>query len=956
MPNRQPPGALAHLRGLIAARHDRATTDRELLDRFVGGREEAAFAALLQRHGGMVLGVCRRVLRDAHDAEDACQATFLVLARKAPSIRRRDSLGSWLHGVAVRVARNLRRSIARQRRHAGPVADVPQPDAAAELTWREVREALDEELQRLAGHFRGPLVLCCLEGLSRDEAAQQLGVSPGTLKGRLERARDLLRARLSRRGITLSAACLAATLGPDASATVPPALALAIRKAALRSQSGVAVAAVVSPRVAALVEGVTRRMLGSTFAVGAVVVGLSLLIACLGLAVHQTPVPKRPAGEQPNAPAPGRPDGEQPKVEGGKQARTDLHGDPLPPGAVARLGTLRFRHGEHIQAIVFAPDGKAVASASGRGSVVLHELATGKRLRSFPDASDPPARGVHGFAFAPDGKTWAASVGGRRVCVWEAATGKQVRQFDFTQGQVCYLTFSHDGRTLAGAGEQHSVQVWDVGAGKELGRIAHPPAILLGLAVAPNGKALVTAGLNRGGAGTSLYLWDTASGRELRRWQAHLGEVYTLDFSPDGQRLASASVEGDNRLRVWTVPAGERQLDLPGEFASVRFAPGGKVLAAAAGNSVSLRDADTGKELRRLPRGPRSLHGNGVAVFSPDGATLALTDPWTISLWDVATGAQLGPRLDGHDQVVEKVLFLPDGKALASLGGNGLSFWQLQTARRVGHFVWSPNDYSQRGLSPDGKSLAVAGEGEIGFWDTATGKKVGGLQGLPKYSLNALTFSPDGEALAAMVGEGTVRIWDVRTGRLVRRITPPRAPASLWPGQSLAFSPDGRTLAVGSGNKDGAVRLWEVAVDQGLRQVFQLPGATGQIAFSADGKVLAAATSGPGGFDQGQTILVWELRTGRALCRLEGVSSYFALSPDGKSVVTVGETPRLWEVATGKVRARLRGHADTVWTAAFSPDGRWLATGSQDTTVLIWDVRNLNGGPPGAPPSRRTAE
>src|SRR5262249_55009182 len=159
---------------------------------------------------------------------------------------------------------------------------------------------------------------------------------------------------------------------------------------------------------------------------------------------------------------------------------------------------------------------------------------------------------------------------------------------------------------------------------------------------------------------------------------------------------------------VWRVPTGERLLDLPSEFTSVRFSPNGKVLAAT-GRSVSLRDADTGKELQRLPWGPPFSLGAGPATFSPDGKVLALADPWTITFWDVATGAKLGPRLDGHGCVVERVKFLPDGKTLATTGGDGISFWQAHTGRRVGRFKFSPHDYSQRDLSPDGKTLAVAG-------------------------------------------------------------------------------------------------------------------------------------------------------------------------------------------------------------------------------------------------------
>jgi RNA polymerase sigma factor (sigma-70 family) len=259
MANADLDSVLRHIRGLVAAEDLGALPDRELLDRFVRRRDEAAFAALVRRHGALVLGICRRLLRDAHDAEDACQAVFLVLARKAASIRPHASLASWLHGVAYRVSANLKRQVARRRALEEPVGDVPDA-GPAEPSWREVRAVLDEELNRLPERIRAPLVLCYLEGKTRDEAARELGWGLGTLRGRLERGRKLLRARLTRRGLALSCALLAGLLSAKAAA-LPPTLAVAIVHSAGPVAAGEAPAGVVSERVAALLEGVLRAML-----------------------------------------------------------------------------------------------------------------------------------------------------------------------------------------------------------------------------------------------------------------------------------------------------------------------------------------------------------------------------------------------------------------------------------------------------------------------------------------------------------------------------------------------------------------------------------------------------------------------------------------------------------------------------------------------------------------------
>jgi RNA polymerase sigma factor (sigma-70 family) len=278
---------LRHLHQLAGGNVGGEPTDAQLLERFATGHEEAAFTTLVKRHGPMVLGVCRRVLPSAHDAEDAFQATFLILVRKAATISQGAALGAWLHQVALRTALRARAHQLSRRQHERRADPMHQPDFVAAMVWRDLQPVLDEEVGRLPERYRVPFVLCYLEGKTYAQAADQLRCLVGSVSRRLARARELLRLRLTRRGLTLPAGVLAAALGANAtSAALPATLAAATVKAALLSAAGgPATAGGFGPRVTALAEGGIKAMrtspwkltLALLLLVGLVGAGLSLL-------------------------------------------------------------------------------------------------------------------------------------------------------------------------------------------------------------------------------------------------------------------------------------------------------------------------------------------------------------------------------------------------------------------------------------------------------------------------------------------------------------------------------------------------------------------------------------------------------------------------------------------------------------------------------------------------------
>jgi RNA polymerase sigma factor (sigma-70 family) len=260
------------------------STDRELLERFTRRQDEAAFAALVARHGPMVLAVCRRVLGHTPEAEDAFQATFLILVKKAGTITQPELLSNWLFGVAARTARKARVAAARRAHHERQAVPVASSAPQSEVDWHDLRAWLDEELERLPHKYRAPLVLCYLDGLTNEEAARRLGWPTGSISYRLARGRDLLRERLSRRG-GLTPALFAALLEDLAPAPLPPTLADQTVQMALALARNGTLAQTVSATVRRLVD---EKASSSRAVLSLVLVAVFLALLVAGVSAAAT--------------------------------------------------------------------------------------------------------------------------------------------------------------------------------------------------------------------------------------------------------------------------------------------------------------------------------------------------------------------------------------------------------------------------------------------------------------------------------------------------------------------------------------------------------------------------------------------------------------------------------------------------------------------------------------------
>jgi RNA polymerase sigma factor (sigma-70 family) len=938
---------LRHLRRVTAPRAGEFPADADLLARFARSGEESAFAALVARHGPMVLAVCRRVLADAHAAEDACQAAFLVLARKAGSLRRPERLAAWLHGVARRVALRSRG----RRPAAEPVALLPdltdpRPDPLAAVSVRELLLLIDEEVARLPEAYRLPLLLCGMEGRSLEEAAQLLGWTRGSVKGRLERARRRLHTRLERRGLALPAALLAVELGAaSAASALSAALPAAVARAAADFASGAGRRVADRSAPVALAEATLRGMAGvslRTFAVLLLAVGL--LAGGAGVALREMSAAP-PAADDPQ-PAPA-------KAAAAPAEPVDRLGDPLPPGAIARMGTVRFRHSDSVNYLAFTPDGKLCVSADW-SEVRVSEVATGKLVRRIGGDFGTHLRGM---CLAADGKTvlTLSQEGGDGSCVrvWETATGKELRRLDCDRWSS--MTLAPDGRTLATYTHQ-ALRVWDAATGKELRQWAVPGQVIHAAAFTPDGRSLIT-----GGDDKTIRFWEVATGKETRRFRDLPLGVSKLSVSPDGKTLAWVGAKKETHITdgggsiMWHFDhsvhlrdlktggeVGELRCDgppldpAPGDpygIVAVAFSPDGKSLLTA-GNDASVRvwDLDTRKERQRWP-----VAWVGQIAFSPSGDLVALGTGSGVVFRGLGGKGQ-PPALPGHQARVHAAAFSPRGDTLASAGEDGtIRLWDPATGAERRHWRAHPVYADALAWSPDGRLLLSTGRATLPaarwdevfrVWDPATGQERLG----PAAAGDAVRLpvvSPDGRTVACSVGDKTVRLWELDTGREVKRLVAGEEVVCL------AFSPDGGSLLARGKGKN--IRIWDLKSGQERRTV-----ATGfsdspyGAAFSPDTRLLAAVGQG--------RVLLYDTSSGREVRRLTalpGTALKIAFSPDGRTLAAGDfwqSTISLVEVSTGQIRKQFTAPKGRIFTLTFAPDGKSLASGGTDSALLVWDM------------------
>ncbi|HLN28962.1 MAG TPA: sigma-70 family RNA polymerase sigma factor [Gemmataceae bacterium] len=683
-----------------------AGTDAELLQRYATARDESAFAELLRRHGPLVWRICLQLLWNEQDAEDAFQATFLVLASKAASIRRAESLSGWLFGVARRTA-----LLVRTRRPRLPEPDrssTPEPDPAAIAVSAEQCDLILDCVRRLPEKYRLPLLLCGIQGLTKAEAAQQLDWKEGTVSGRLARGRQLLQLRLARRGILVPSGALLAS-GSATPGFVQASVLNAARFFVAPDSVATSFPSVIAREVLQTMKPVSWKVMVSVALLG-------LAIVTGGVAYYRSSAETTTASPY--------------ALE-----------EPVPEGAPRWQERLRLRGYLGAATGDFSPDGRLFCTTDAKNIPQFLDTTTWK-VRSCSELTKFKAQGPwpNLSGFSADGRFYALWYGIRgkgpkgktllETSLIEVATGKELTVLPGSMPEFC------PGRSILATRLDNTVTLWDCTTKATVHKF-EAGAEIKGCEFSPDGKLL--AATTSSGHGK---LWEVTTGKEIAGF-----EGFNLVWAKDSRTFATLLPIG-RVIKLWDAATGKQRFtignfNLPGCYAA--FSPDGR-FALASGWDIGLKpngdpdfpspprpykspkkvpldlrliDIFTGQERVRLPG---KIQLGRVGSFSPDGKTVAyqrLTDGpgsnmevvfpnMEVVLWDIAAGKE---RLVIRDKEgIDNVVFTPDGTYLVgSVGRNPrqlLRFWDTDTGKA--RSLMSDATWGWPTFAGDGKTMAVS--------------------------------------------------------------------------------------------------------------------------------------------------------------------------------------------------------------------------------------------------------
>jgi WD40 repeat protein len=642
---------------------------------------------------------------------------------------------------------------------------------------------------------------------------------------------------------------------------------------------------------------------------------------------------------------------------------------PLPEGAVARLGTGRLRHGNHVWDVAFSPDGKRLASRGNDAVIRLWDVNTGKPVRVFDGFW-----GGESVAFSPDGTMLAApDISGQEsvVRLLDVATGAERRLEGMPPGVMAgraQVALSPDGKVVAVTGPDCAIWLWDFATGRQIGRLdGHTHWNVPRLAFAPDGKVLASSGQD----GT-VRLWDVAARKALHVLRPEGDRVNAIVFARDGKTLFSAggwkdeddkpgAAKTGRAIRAWEVSTGKQlRARAVAAFAkgvcSLAVGPDGRTLAVSSDGKVVLWDLQEDKPLRRLPAGRNRYQSAWRLCFSPDGKFLAGGVGNAVYLWETASGRLLTPAPESAASGIRSLAVAGDGRLLAAAGQDGtIDVWDLP-ARRVRHrLATEPWGGSPVALSSDAtRAAAFSREGDVLLFDMANGRRREHLSAQLGKDLqpNALTYSGDGKVLAVSYfcnlqqgGPRGIQLLDLSTGKVRQELRIANAVHGWF--EALAFSPDGQRLT--GTTVDSKTFRWRAAGNTfGAAEVVCPDHGFGSVAYSPAGWMAAADAYQPG-------IIVWDLEKKDRRLNLAGPANFgrvLLVSPDGRYLASaaghvMGGDPKevrdhtlwLYEMASGQEVLRWEFPPHTgVNSLAFAPDGRTLLTGMSDSTVLVWSV------------------